>query len=457
MRPEFAVDVETLPTATRYYLEVEIAPDSLDNEDGPHLEGEAWIQYTNNEAVPLSEIYLRLYPNLPGYGGQLHVTGVAVEGRPVEQPTLEANNSALRLPLAQPLPPGEVTSIYLTYTLLIPVEPEGYGILAYQRGILAMAGFYPTVAVYDDEGWDLEIPPTYGDATYLDVSLYRVELTAPKEMTVVASGALVGEASHGDGTHTWSLASGPMRDFYVVMGNDYAVASETVDGVVVNSYYPSASEEGGQLALRYAADALTLFNDRFGPYPYAELDVVATPTTAGGVEYPGVIVIAGSLYAEQGDFFRHAIAHEVAHQWWYGVVGNDQIDAPWLDESLTNYSTIFYWEEFAGEEQANTVLEGYFQRPYERAKNLGQDRPVAGSVADFSEGEYSTIVYGKGALFFDALRRQVGDDTYLKIMQTYYADYKYKIATPDDLFGVIERVSGQDVGPLRKAWIEGGE
>jgi aminopeptidase N len=205
--------------------------------------------------------------------------------------------------------------------------------------------------------------------------------------------------------------------------------------------------------LRYAADSLRVFNECFGQYPYAEFDVVATPTTAGGVEYPGIVVVSQRIYDQSGGFFQHATAHEVAHQWWYGLLGNDQVDEPWLDESLTNYSTILYWEEVEGPEIAASIIENFFMGPYEQAKTQGLDRAVAGPVADFSEGEYSVFVYAKGPLFFDALRREVGDETFLAILQTYYAEYKYGIVHPDDLLEIIEQISGQEIDSLFEMWI----
>jgi aminopeptidase N len=308
--------------------------------------------------------------------------------------------------------------------------------------------------VYDDEGWNVELPPPYGDATYLDISLYQVEFTVPEEMVVVASGSQLTSQSNADGTKTVTLVSGPMREFYVVMREDYRVLSKTVDGIVVNSYYPPHLEHGAKLALKYAADSLRVFNKHFGPYPYAEFDVAATPTTAGGVEYPGIVVVSQRLYDQVGGFFQHATAHEVAHQWWYGVVGNDQVDEPWLDEALTNYSVILYWEEVEGPEMAAGIVESYYLGPYEQAKYQGRDRAVAGSVMDFSESEYSTFVYSKGALFFDALREEVGHEVFLTILQAYFAEYKYRIAHPDDLLGVIEQISGQEVDALFETWIQ---
>jgi len=453
MLPEFADDVETVAAtgASRYDIEVEVEfPESGE----ARLAGNELVRYTNTEARPLSEIYFRLYPNLPGYGGEMRVEEVLVDNTPIE-PILEAEDSALRAPLTEPLQPGETTIISLTFqATAAPTVNAGYNVFSYSDQTLAMAGFYPVIAVYDDEGWNIEVPPPYGDATYLDVSLYQVQLTVPESMVVAASGSQVGSQANEDGTKTLALVSGPMRDFYIVMRADFEAVSELVDGIVVTSIYPPELKSGSILALRYAADALRVFNERFGPYPYAEFEVVATPTTAGGVEYPGIVVVSKNLYGQSGGFFQHATAHEVAHQWWYGLVGNDQVDEPWLDEALTNYSTILYWEEIEGPDTANRIIEDFFRGPYERAKENGQDRAVAGPVSDFSEGEYGVFVYGKGPLFFEALRQDVGDDLFLDIMKSYYAEYKYKIARPDDLLTIIERVSGRDIRPLFETWIE---
>ncbi|RME72593.1 MAG: hypothetical protein D6784_13205 [Chloroflexi bacterium] len=270
----------------------------------------------------------------------------------------------------------------------------------------------------------------------------------------MASGSQLDRQVNGNGTETLTLVSGPIREFYAAMNPAFRVSRERVNGVTVSSYYPADLEAGGRRALQYVVDALRLFDRLFGPYPYAELDVVATPTTAGGVEYPGVLVLAQALYRQPGDFFEHAAAHETAHQWWYAVVGNDQIDEPWLDESLTNFSTLLYWESLNPPDVAEDVRFRYFTGPYQQAKQQGHDRPVAGPVASFTEQEYSIFVYSKGPLFFDALRQEVGQDTLLKILQTYYRQYRYGIAYPDDLLRVIEQVSGYQVDPLYRAWIE---
>jgi hypothetical protein len=367
---------------------------------------------------------------------------------------MEADNTALQIPLLQPLAPGEQIDISLMFTVLVPTEPQfGYNIFVYDDDTATLAGFYPAVAVYDEDGWDTQLPPHYGDAPYLDAALYQVQLTVPDSMAVAASGSEIDRVSNNDGTQTLSLVSGPIREFYIAMRPDYDVASEIVGGVTVNSYYPAHLAEGGQQALRNAADALRVFNQSFGPYPYAEFDIAATPTTAGGIEYAGIVVINQQLYEFPGMFFQQAIAHEVAHQWWYNMVGNDQVGEPWLDEALTNYSTVFYWEEIEGDEVTAQVIDAYFDGPYQNARETNQDRAVVGPVSGFSERDYGIIVYGKGSLFFEALREEVGNEVYLEIMQTYFDQYKYQLAQGDDLLNVIEHVSGREIEPLFEQWM----
>jgi len=216
MRPEFVDDIEAMAAAgaSRYDIEVEVTfPESGEAQ----LAGKELVRYTNTEAVPLSEIYFRLYPNLPDYGGEIMVEEVSVAGTPVE-PVLEAEDSALRVPLIEPLQRGEATIVSLTFrATAAPTVNAGYNVFSYSDQTLAMAGFYPAIAVYDDEGWNIDVPPPYGDVTYLDVALYQVQLTVPEAMVVAASGSQVDSQINGDGTKTLTLVSGPMRDFYIAI------------------------------------------------------------------------------------------------------------------------------------------------------------------------------------------------------------------------------------------------
>ena len=275
---------------TEYRLDVTVTPDLSG------ISGQADIRYTNREATPLDAVYLHLYPNL--WDGGMTVTEARVNGAPVDA-VYPAGDDVIGLPLAAPLAPGESVELALRFTLPVP-SGDGvgnYGEFALQDGVLALAHFYPTVAVYDTD-WRLETPAPHGDVIFQDASLYDVTLTAPADLTVVATGATLGKTANGDGSATWRLGGGPMRDFNVVASRDYLSASTQVGDITVNSYFLPGDEEGGRKALDWAAKALTIYQGEFGAYPYRELDIVETGTTAGGIEYPGLVAVASRLYSD---------------------------------------------------------------------------------------------------------------------------------------------------------------
>jgi aminopeptidase N len=309
--------------------------------------------------------------------------------------------------------------------------------------------------VYDDEGWNVELAPAYGDATFTDTSLYQFRVTLPKEMIVATSGTIVNMHENGDGTKTYTAVSGPMRDFNIVASARYEILSATVGGVLISCYYLPGDQSGGERALDYASEALQIFGELFGDYPFSELDVMATPTLAGGIEYPGLIVVADRLYGQIGGFFEWVVVHEVAHQWWYSLVGSDQLDEPWLDEALTQYTSLLYYEHRYGETAAREVLTSAFLDPYQQLQEAREDMPAGLPVAAYPEGLYGAVVYGKGPLFFHELRAQVGDETFYGILRTYYSQYRYRVAYPRDLIAVAEVVSQKDVATLYSKWIVG--
>ena len=451
MLPQFADDVAQLDDPTQYHIDLVVDMETLT------LRGSQRLLYTNNETVELSEIYFRLFPNTPDHGGRMSVERIIVN-RQEPAVTYELSDTAMRVLLAEPLAPEAQLEILVDFKVVVPEgNQHGYGAFNHENGIMALAGFYPLVPVYDDEGWNVELAADYGDVVYSDTALYNLHLTVPEDMVVVTSGSIVSEAEDNDGTRTLHCVSGPMRDFDVVISWDFVVKSTSVGQTTVNSYYLPMDEAAGERVLQYISDALRAYNERFGLYPFAEFDVVEVPITAAGIEYPGLIVIAQRFYEEgqEGGFFEFATAHEVAHQWWYSMVGSDQVDEPWLDEALTNYSTLIYVEDIHGQREAQSILARYFEGPYRQVVEKGRDAVVAQPVAAFSEEDYSPIVYGKGPLFFHALRQEVGDETYFAIMREYLRQHKYKIATPESFMRVAESVSGRDLDAIYKQWILG--
>ncbi len=449
MRPAFVADVAGLENVTRYWLDLRVDLAALT------LSGTAQIRYTNQEDEPLDQIVLRLLPNLPGFGASMTLNAISVDGGPVE-PTLEYQGSVARLPLAQALQPGQSVMLMMGYESTLPNNTAaGYAQYGYIEGVLALPAAYPLIPVYDDEGWNVELAPTYGDPTFTDTSLYLVRITLPGEMIIATSGTIIESKMNADGTATYLAASGPMRDFNMIASADYEMVSEMVGDVRVSSFYRRGDLSGGRLALDYTVYALRYYERILGAYPFTELDVVATPTTAGGIEYPGLIVIAQNLYDRTGGFFEMATVHETAHQWWYSLVGNDQLDEPWLDEALTQYTTLLYFEERYGPQVAQQILRDSFEGWYLSLPEEMQAIKIGLPVAAYSDYTYGAIVYGKGPLFFHALRGRIGDEAFFELLKTYFERYRYGVAYPQDLLDLAEEIGGQELDELYEEWVGG--
>ena len=477
LTPAALPDLEELGPIPQYELRLNLNPQQLD------LFGWERLSYTNTTSSPLGELYLRLYPNGGGpFGrGELALTGAAIVvsddegegggggnedelGRPL-QPELLLDGSIARLPLEEPLLPGGSLTVELEWTAEIPREfasrgGPSYGIFNYSQGVFTLADGYPLLAVHDEEeGWQLDPVYSWGDAVFSSVGFYEAWITVPQDQIVIASGSELNRVSNPDGTVTYHYVSGPMRDFFFSVSSRFRRLTTWVGETQVNSYYLEGDELGGQAALAVAARALRLFSERFGPYPYAELDVIETPLPwVGGVEYPGVVLISERLYgppeylAREELLFAMIVSHEVAHQWWYGLVGNDVIEEPWLDEALATYSSGLYIEEFLGEEAFAELLESWWVE-FERAR-AQLEVPVTAPLSEFPGGRgYYGIVYCGGALFYHELRAQLGDELFFAALREYLQRFKYKIATTQELLDLLEEVAGRELDELYERWL----
>jgi aminopeptidase N len=260
----------------------------------------------------------------------------------------------------------------------------------------------------------------------------------------------------GDTLHHYE--SGPARDFFLIASPDFQVASQPAGPTVVNAYYLPDQDEAGRAAAEVAAGALEVYNQKFGAYPYKELDVVESPMrNALGVEYPGIVMIGASLYqAPEKPDFEVTVAHEVAHQWWYNVVGNDVFDEPWLDEALATYSSGVFYELSRGSDYAEG-LQSYWQERYNRLLSESGDDVVTENLKYFESlnkpSIYGGIVYTKGALFFKALREEIGDKAFFQALQDYYQSRFFLIAHSDDLLATFEKATGVELDGFYQKWL----
>ena len=446
-------DVDRLPFAPFYDLEAYVNLSAKE----PMVTGTARLLYWNSAKTPLSEIYLRLYPNTHAYNASMAIERVLLNGISIA-PGLSVGNTVLRLKLDKPLLPGEGAAIEIAFLTGIPRDSQqGYRMLNYASGVLVLNNFYPMFAVYDSKGWRIDPISDQGDAVYSEVSFYQVRLTAPANMVPATSGCEIERRANGDGTATWAFVSGPAREFSVLLSAEYRVAQATVGGVTVRSFYLPKDESGGKAILGYACDALATYQQHFGLYPYTELDMVEAPVGAGGVESPGLIMMKDEYYSLERGYAEFLVAHEVAHQWWYGLVGADQPGEPWIDEALANYTAMIYYQELRGPEQADQALRWYLRDPYQRAVDNGRDMPANLPAAAYPDPSYYEIVYAKGGLFYHELRQRLGDARFFAILQECAQRYRYGVVTGEELLDFWRSRAGQDIGDLIQRWITGAK
>jgi hypothetical protein len=450
MRPGFEGDVDAFANGTRYWMTLNLLLDPV------RMSGIERVRVVNSESDTLGDLVFRLYPNHMVGETVLTVTHITVDGAPVEG-ELEAHDTVLHLQLPSPLAPGESVEVEIAFTLVLREGDNlvGFGEMNRPGDPVALPSFFPMLSVYEDGAWWEEEVSMVADPAYSEIALIDVWLCAPEDVAIAATGVLV-SATPEDECTVSHFAAGPVRDFALGISRDFEVVSGEVDGTVVNVWSRPGSAEADNFILGVTEQAIRIFSDEFGPYPFNELDVVEITTGASGIEYPGLYYLSTETWRADDTYTEWVTAHETAHQWWYSVVGNDQVGEPWLDEGVTEYSSEVYflhaWGE-SGAEMAHDYLAndlGNFVADY------GEQLPV-GMPADSypSEEAYDVTVYSGGALFYDALVEEYGRDAVQELLRAYLERFRYGVAHNEDMEALVAEELGEEARALFREWVYG--
>jgi hypothetical protein len=456
--PGFAGDMLFYTQAPRYTLDMTLQIAA----EGAAITGRATVLYTNRGALPMDQVVFRLYPNLRSYGGDMNVTSAAADGVAAVT-NLDATRTVFTVMLPQLLTPGATVEISLDYTLAVTKDRAPlYGQFSDINGTLALPQAYPVLSVYTPgKGWWQITDHPQGDAVFSETAFYTVTVTAAPALILAASGSEINLTSNADGTLTHTYVAPLMRDFALFASESYVTLAGEQDGTRITLYYDPAlpgAAETARVGLQIAQNAARIFNVAYGRYPFIELDIVQTPTSAGGIEYPGLFVVGSSVWNSADSFFGFVIVHETAHQWWYSLVGNDQTQHPWLDEALAQYSVALYIRDLEGEAAYDTALES-FRYQYDNfiQANPDQVKVIGEPVVDYPGSAYFFVVYQRGPLFFGALEDAYGFEATLRLLQDYFIAYRYGIATPGDMLSSFEGSLGENLDALFAEWIGGGD
>lgn len=352
--------------------------------------------------------------------------------------------------LSQPFPPGATGSLQIDYTLNIPrTSHEDWpptGDLGYNDQVTQFGNWYPVLVPYRaGQGWYTWPFTEVGDPYVTEVAAYDLEVRAPPDV-VVASG---GQSESVE--VVWRFHLDLARSIGFSASPYYQVTCEQAGGVPVCSYYLAGHETTGLDVLHATVQSVELFSDLYGPYPYASL-TVAQDAFFGSMEYTAFILHSGEGYARyDGDPASMLIAltaHEVAHQWWYSLVGTDQVNEPWLDEGLAMYSEIAYYRTY------HPHLEDWFWES--RVFVYDPQGPLDRSIYDFPDSQtYIHQLYRRGALFYDALRGAMGREAFYAFLQELRAGGENRLITTDEFFQVLDRYGGGSYTALIEEYFPG--
>ncbi|MGW1003769.1 M1 family aminopeptidase [Streptomyces sp. NPDC002520] len=383
--------------------------------------GHESVSFTNASATALSEVYLRLWDNYHGTCAAMPITVTDVTGGTAG--ALSADCTALKVTLPAPLNQGQSATVGFDLGITVPSGADRFG---HDGAFNFIGNALPVLAVRDSAGWHLDPYTNNGESFYSLAADFKVTLDHPSGLLVPATGTSTDTPGSSGRTITTATAS-QVRDFAWAAGPFSKISGTSPGGVPVNIYSVSGiSSSSAQSMLSTAKTAVDAHAARFGAYPYGELDaVIDNNYWFGGMEYPGFVLDLVSTTA---------LTHEIGHQWWYGIVGDDEYTNPWLDEAFTDYAT-------------DLALGKTGTGCWSTVSWASSAEKITNSMAywDAHSSRYSTVVYGYGKCALHDLRRVLGDTAMTKLLKDYATAHWYGVSTTAEFKAAAQAATSTDL------------
>lgn len=390
------------------------------------------ITYTNNQATPLEMIPLVV----PVADELITITSIEYDRGTDWSYHGRAQGGSAELWLARPLLPGEVLQIEIDYAIAVPERPTLLGWTARQ---MTFIDWYPFIPPYlAERGWVINEPTPQGEylvyeSADFDVSLYTVH---PPALLQIAAPAP--ETRREGGWH-YQLAHA-RRFVWAASGHYQAETLRAGEGnIPVTVYYFEEERAAAQAAVRTAAKALEIYERLFGAYPYEHL-VLVECIFPDGMESDGMFFLDMGYFKSYDGTPRNLLttlsAHETAHNWWFGAVGNDAAHEAWLDEALATYAELLYYQEAHPNAQ-----DWWWQFRVEQWEPQGRVGRSAYELEGFRP--YVNANYLRGAQFLHAVRQRIGDEAFFAFLQAYATRYRGQLADGASFLALLQASSGQ--------------
>lgn len=375
----------------------------------------------------------------------------------------DLQDARLHIPLLKPLQPGEKIALNLAYRLDLPkipppsdvIRPVPYGYSARQTNIV---DWYPYVPPYlSGTGWLVHPKWGFGEHQVFETANFDVRLSLAEPVPGLVIVASAPAETYGKSYH-FHLDSA--RSFAISASTDYMLQTATVGDVTINSYFFPYDQKAGEQVLHDTTAALESYSRLFLPYPHASLSVVEADFL-DGMEYDGLFFLSRGFYnlydgTPQG-YLTFIAAHETAHQWFYGIVGNDQALEPWLDEALCTYMEHIFYENVYADYATTTgesIVDWWW---YYRVNFYNPTGWVNGSIYDFNLFRpYRDAIYLNGAKFLQDIRTAIGDEAFFAFLKDYTRREAGQIATADDFFSILSKHTSKNLDNIFASYFQNG-
>lgn len=448
---------------------------ALYNDDTKSLYASQTVDYKNSSSDTLTSVSFHLHPNAFREGaqykpvgaltkedaypngesyGSIQIKNVKVNNRDSTFEIGGKDNDILVVPVQNQLFPNSRATISFEFDITLPNIRHRFG---YTENCVNLGNFYPVACVYENGAFDTSPYSYNGDPFYTDIANYNITLTCDQNFVVASSGEQKSRST-SDGKATYNFTALAIRDFALSLSKDFKTLSSKVGKTTINYY--SYKDENPEKSLSTCVKSVGTFNKLFGNYPYSTLAVVETGFVHGGMEFSNIVFISDSLTSY--DEYTNVIVHEIAHQWWYGVVGDNQNVNGWIDEGLAEYSCILFYENnpeynSTREKIITEDLKSYvlFVEVYgDLFDNF--DSTMTRELTEYkTEPEYTYMAYVKSVLMLDNIRNLVGDDKFLKALKDFYRDNALQFATRETFTLAFENASNMPLKSIIDSWLDG--
>jgi hypothetical protein len=454
------------------------------------VHGEGTILWRNDSRVPVGELWVHLYlnafksvrsvwmrgaPEKPAGAhdgdrwGAIDVRRFALHepdgtrldlwpGAELHRPGDE-DETDVRVPLPREVPPGGAITLDVVWDDQLPPLIARTG---YVDTFHMVAQWFPKIARLEPDGRWAHFPFYRLGEFYADYGRYDVTLDVPASMIIGATGAASASRVEG-GRRVERRVQDDVHDFAWTAWDRFQVAQSTIDGVAVSILHPPGYGRAAARTLALLRFALPWMSARFGAYPYPVLTVVQPPGwrsgAAGQMEYPTLLTTADTWYPIPWSTAEEAITlHELAHQWFYGLVGTNEVDWPFLDEGLASYAEKAALRAWQDSRRPLPLLPSPDPAEVDLPPAGANAAPIAQPAYGFeSTVALSWLAYERSAALFGTIARVYGEDRLMRALGEYARRYRFEHPGPQELLETLGASMGSAVEKtLRAALFEQG-